>query len=134
VPGPDLITSSSESRNKKERQRKEREVSMAELARDIISISEQESVPRDANEQGGQTQGGETQGGATTPDEAARHASFDLVIGPAAKTGRLRRSKIPTPKDAAEELADLVSDSGLNTATAESNAEKGRTRSHFRHH
>jgi hypothetical protein len=128
VPGPDLITSSSEPRTKKDRQRRERDVSMAELARDIISISEQESVPRDADEHGEHAQGG-----AASPDEAARHASFDLVLGPAPKSGRLRRSKIPTPKDAAEELADLVSDSGLNTAAAEANADKGRTRSRLRH-
>jgi hypothetical protein len=125
VPGPDLITSSSESRNKKERQRKEREVSMAELARDIISISEHEPVTNDAEGDG------ESQA-ASAADDAARHASFDLVIGPAPKGGRLRRSKIPQPKDAAEELADLVSDSGLDAKMAESGADKGR-RSRLRH-
>ena len=120
MPGPDLIASSSEPRTKKDRQRRERDVSMAELARDIISISEQESFHSDTNDQGGQTSDG-----AGSPDEAARHASFDLVIRPAPKSGRLRRSKIPAPKDAAEELADLVSDSELN-ATARLN--RARTR------
>lgn len=126
VPGPDLITSSAEPRNKKERQRKEREVSMAELARDIISISEQEPVTVDSAGSDSESQ----VGGAG--EDAARHASFDLVIGPAPKSGRLRRSKIPIPKDAADELADLVADSGLDNKMAESGADKGR-RSRLRH-
>jgi hypothetical protein len=126
VPGPDLITSSTEPRTKKERQRKEREVSMAELARDIIAISEQEPGSLSSN-----GHGAETEGEGSTADETGRHASFDMVIGPAPRGGRLRR-KIPTPKDAAEELADLAADSGLETGV-EAGGDKGRMRSRLRH-
>ena len=95
---------------------------MAELARDIMSISEQEGVALDATGQ---------EVPSATADDPSRHASFDMVIGPAPKGGRLRRSKIPTPKDVAEELADLVSDSAL-TAEDASSSEKSRSRSRLR--
>jgi hypothetical protein len=127
VPAPDLITSSSETLSRKERQRREREVSMAELARDIMSISDPEAVQSEASEEE------EGQPGASAEVDVNRHASFDLVIGPAPKSGRLRRSKMSTPKDAAEELADLVSDTELEPKMAEAGAEKGRTRSRLRH-
>ncbi len=100
---------------------------MAELARDIMSISEPEAVQTEAS---GEEEG---QPGPKAEEDVNRHASFDLVIGPAPKSGRLRRSKMQTPKDAAEELADLVSDVELEPKMAEAVVEKGRTRSRLRH-
>ncbi len=70
---------------------------MAELARDIISISEQDTgYPDPAGPDA-----------APAPEvvvgyDVTRQASFDMVLGPAPKSSRLRRSKNQIPEDAAE--------------------------------
>ena len=85
-----------EPRTKKDRQRKERDVSMAELARDIISISEQEPISPESVDAAAD---GEESDAATTQFDSDRQASFDLMIGPARKGGLLRRSKGQQHKD-----------------------------------
>jgi hypothetical protein len=87
---------------KKGRLRREREPSMAELARDIIGISEQEGGGASSSDSE------EDADGVTTADDSTRQASFDLVIGPAPKGGRLRRSKSATQKLPRNEIDDLV--------------------------
>jgi hypothetical protein len=115
---------SSEPRTKKDRQRKERDVSMAELARDIISISEQDSDTRDASD----AANGET---GTDPSqvESSRQASSDLIIGPAHKGVRLWRSK--NSKDAVDESEGFDPMDELGTAP-ELDPASGKSRSRGR--
>jgi hypothetical protein len=72
---------------------------MAELARDIISISEQDSDNRDASNA---ANNGEP-GAEASQVESDRQASSDLIIGPVHKGVRLWRSKSSSHKDAADE-------------------------------
>jgi hypothetical protein len=121
---------SPEPRTKKDRQRKERDVSMAELARDIISISEHESGPSD----GADAAGNEEQGAGATQFESDRQASFDLMIGRAPKGGRLRRPKGLSNKDAADESEGFDPMNELGTSPElDPSASKGRFRGRLGH-
>ena len=75
-------------------------MSMAELARDIMSISEQEVTSPESVDQTGI---GEESDAGTTQFDSERQASFDLMIGPARKGGLLRRSKGPQHRDSVDE-------------------------------
>jgi hypothetical protein len=116
----------SEPLGRKERQRKEREVSMAELARDIMSISEQESVAQVSTD--------DSPGEEVDPSiESDRQASFDLVIGRAPKGGRLRRSKSSVPKESAGDSTGFdPMDELATTREAEAAATKGRSKGRLR--
>jgi len=81
------------------------DLSFAELARDIMSISEQETGPSaDPRRSGDQARGGDPSEAAvlaeatTVAEDAVGNASFDLVIGPAKRHGLLRRSKNSVPE------------------------------------
>jgi hypothetical protein len=116
------------------------DVSFAELAREIISIAEEEDPP---GEEGHEEKGA---------DQKA--ASFDLMIGPAVRHGRLRRSKPAISKERFLEADGLVpngqfgpgseslsgasehSDVNGQDGSAEhgdSGRDKGRSRSRLRH-
>ena len=121
------ITSPPEPVTKKEQpERKEREVSMAELARDIMSISEQES----ASATGSNSSDGEDPDTVSDFVEFERQASFDLILKPAPKGGRLRRSKGSAQKEPLESegfdpLNELGTSPQLDTAGAK-NRPRGR--------
>ena len=103
-------------------------MSMAELARDIISISEQDSDTRDASD----AANGET---GTDPSqvESSRQASSDLIIGPAHKGVRLWRSKNSSHKDAVDESEGFDPMDELGTAAElDPAASKSRSRGRLR--
>ena len=101
---------------------------MAELARDIMSISEQESVAQVST-------GDSPEEGVDPSIESDRQASFDLVIGRAPKGGRLRRSKSSVQKDSAGDSTEFDPMDELATtreAEAEAAATKGRSKGRLR--
>jgi hypothetical protein len=105
--------------------REESGVSMAEMARDIMSVSDQEPIPRVS----ALAVGIEEPGIPMVQSDSDRRASFDLLIGPATKGGRLKRSKGSMqkgPVDSSEEFDsfdELAHSPELDTAGA-----KGRSR------
>jgi hypothetical protein len=116
----------SEPRGRKERQRKEREVSMAELARDIMSISEQESAAKVSTENS-------ATGEVDPAVQTDRQASFDLVIGRASKGGRLRRSKASSSKESVDDSTSFdPMDELATTREAEAAASKTRSKGRLR--
>ena len=101
-------------------------MSMAELARDIMSISEQESVARVST--------GDSDTGEVDPAiQSDRQASFDLVIGRAPKGGRLRRSKSPSSKGSVDDPTSFdPMDELATTRQAEAAASKSRSKGRLR--
>ncbi len=103
----------------------ESSVSMAELARDIFAISEDDASPGS---------GGSADGSART--ERGREASSDLIIGPAQKGGWLKRGKAsgakgrtPTTEDPQGPEGSQGSDDPMSELTATETNTRNRLRS-----
>jgi hypothetical protein len=115
-------------------QRKEREVSMAELARDIMSISDHEYVPVDRPSAARGVEADAESPAVAELDtvaplfESDRQASADLMIGPARKGGLLRRSKGSPHKDTPDDSEGFDPMNELGTSPEPEPAE-GKARS-----
>jgi len=104
-------------------------LSMSELAREIIAVSEDEPTATSPNPRIPRAPEDEA---AAVPADDGRSASFDLVLGPPQKGGKLRRSKPAISQERFLDPEGLVPNGEYGDSETPEKSEKGRSKGRLR--